>query len=100
MIRRYSATCKNELLLMIWIDWNQDFPVSYFQWLVEQSQKRNHTIEQTLSLLDATVALCQRRAHVIAVSAIRPDQRHDDHVGLDPLLGTDHGIEPERRIAG
>ena len=35
MIRRYSAKSKDELLLMIWIDRNQDFPVSFVEELVE-----------------------------------------------------------------
>ena len=57
MIRRYSAKCKDELLLMMWIDINQDFPVSYFKWLVEQCQRQELPMESTLNVLDATVAL-------------------------------------------
>ena len=57
MIRRYSAKCKDELLLMMWIDINQDFPVSYFEWLVEELQSHGLPIERILNVLDATVAL-------------------------------------------
>lgn len=57
MIRRYSAKCKDELLLMMWIDINQDFPVSYFEWLVEQCQRQELPMESTLNVLDTTVAL-------------------------------------------
>ncbi len=61
MIRRYSAKCKDELLLMMWIDINQDFPVSYFEWLVEQCQSQKLPIESTLNVLDTTVALWRCR---------------------------------------
>ena len=54
MIRRYSAKCKDELLLMMWIDINQDFPVSYFEWLVEQCQRQELPMESTLNLWRST----------------------------------------------
>ena len=57
MIRRYSAKCKDELLLMMWIDINQDFPVSYFMWLVEQCKRQELPMERTLNVLDSTLAL-------------------------------------------
>ena len=57
MIRRYSAKCKDELLLMMWIDINQDFPVSYFEWLVKESQSHGLPIERILNVLDSTLAL-------------------------------------------
>jgi len=57
MIRRYSAKSKEELLLLIWMDTNQDFPVSHFQWLVESCQQAEYCIERTLNVLDVHVAL-------------------------------------------
>lgn len=57
MIRRYSSKCKDTLLLMMWIDINQDFPVSHARWIVEQCRDRDYDITRTLQMLDEIVIL-------------------------------------------
>ena len=57
MIRRYSAKSKDELLLMMWIDINQDFPISHVKWIVEQCFDKDYDIMRTLHMLDEIVIL-------------------------------------------
>ena len=53
MIRRYAAKSKEELLVAMWIDRNQDFPVSFFQSAVELMQAKGWDITRILCSLDA-----------------------------------------------
>ena len=42
---------------MMWIDINQDYPVSYFHSIVEMCENSNYDIISTLNVLDAQVTL-------------------------------------------
>jgi len=53
MIRRYAAKSKEELLIAIWIDRNQDFPVSFCQSAVELMTEKGWGIIRILCALDA-----------------------------------------------
>ena len=57
MIRRYSAKSKDELLLMIWIDINQDFPVVFVESLVEVMREAGWDILRILQTLDTYAAM-------------------------------------------
>ncbi len=53
MIRRYAAKSKEELLIAIWIDRNQDFPVSFTESAVELFTAKGWGIIRILCALDA-----------------------------------------------
>ena len=57
MIRRYSAKSKDELLLMIWIDQNQDFPVSFVEGLVSIMEDAGLDIMSQIDRLEVYVTL-------------------------------------------
>jgi len=53
MIRRYAAKSKEELLIAIWIDRNQDFPVSFTESAVELMTEKGWGIIRIICALDA-----------------------------------------------
>ncbi len=57
MIRRYSAKSKDQLLVAIWIDRNQDFPVSFTESAVELMIEKGWGIIRILCALDAYVIM-------------------------------------------
>ena len=57
MILRYSAKRKDQLILMIWIDRNQDFPVSFVEGLVGLMNDAGLDIMSQIDRLEVYVTL-------------------------------------------
>ena len=55
--RRYSAKSMNELLVMMWLDRNQDFPVSFAESLIEAMRETRWDTLRILQAMDVYATL-------------------------------------------